>query len=89
MFPWKSGIAAIVSLDGAEKNTIQYAPDGLNFSVRSIIQIPPVAPGPFVADAFSDNGNGRGITWGLAHVMDKESGANNSFLLYTSDAADE
>ena len=81
MFPWKSGIAAIVSLDGAEKNTIQYAPDGLNFSVRSIIQIPPVAPGPFVADAFSDNGNGRGITWGLAHVMDKESGANNSELI--------
>ena len=31
MFPWKSGIAAIVSLDGAEKNTIQYAPDGINF----------------------------------------------------------
>ena len=81
MFPWKSGIAAIVSLDGAEKNTIQYAPDGINFSVKSIIQIPPVAPGPFVADAFSDNGNGRGITWGLAHVMDKESGANNSELI--------
>ena len=27
----------------------------------------PVAAGPFVADAFTDSGNGRGITWGLSH----------------------
>jgi hypothetical protein len=80
MFPWKSGVAAIVSLDGAEKNTIQFAPDGTNFEVKSLIQIPPVAPGPFVPDAFADNENGRGITWGLCHIMDKESGNNNSTL---------
>jgi hypothetical protein len=68
LFPWKEGIAAIVSLDGPEKNTIQYAPDGENFEVMSIIQIPPIAPGPCVPDAFADSGDGRGITWGLCHI---------------------
>ena len=80
MFPWKEGVAAIVSLDGAEKNTIQYAKDGINFKVVSIIQIPPVAPGVFCYDAFANNMNGRGITWGLCHIMDKESRAKNSVL---------
>lgn len=68
LFPWKQGVAAIVSLDGPEKNTLQYAPDGINFQVMSLLQAPPIAPGPFVADAFADNGDGRGITWGLCHI---------------------
>lgn len=80
MFPFKDGVAAIVSLDGPEKNTVQYSTDGVNFEVASMIQVPPVAPGPFDADAFADNGNGRGISWGLCHIMDKETGANNSIL---------
>jgi len=68
LFPFKEGIAAILSLDGPEKNTVQWAPDGINFDYVSMLQVCPVAPGPFVPDAFADNGNGRGITWGLAHV---------------------
>lgn len=27
----------------------------------------PIAAGPYVPDAFSDSGDGRGITWGLCH----------------------
>lgn len=68
LFPFKEGIAAIVSLDGPEKNTVQWAPDGINFDYMSMLQVCPVAPGPFIPDAFADNGNGRGITWGLAHT---------------------
>ena len=68
LFPYREGVASIISLDGPEKNTIQYAPDGVNFTMQSIIQVPPMAPGPFVADAFADNRNGRGITWGLCHI---------------------
>jgi hypothetical protein len=68
LFPWKKGIAALVSLDGPEKNTIQFALDGINFEIMSILQVPPVAPGPFVPDAFAGNGDGRGITWGLFHL---------------------
>lgn len=70
LFPYREGIAAIVSFDGPEKNTVQYAPDGLNFEVKSNIQVPPPAPGPFCPDLFADNGDGRGITWGLLHIPD-------------------
>ncbi len=80
-FPWKEGIAAIVSLNGPEKNTIQYAPDGLNFKIMSIIIAPPIAPGPYIPDAFADNGNGKGITWGLCHMSPKGQGAMNSNIL--------
>ncbi|RMF89115.1 MAG: glycoside hydrolase [Planctomycetota bacterium] len=66
-FPFKEGIAAIVTRHGNEHNTIQYAPDGVNFDVAASVSIPPFAAGPYVPDAFTDSGNGRGITWGLCH----------------------
>ena len=81
LWPWQSGIAALVSLDGPEKNTIQYAPDGLNFEVRSLVQVPPIAPGPFVPDAFADNGDGRGFTWGLCHINPDGGGGMNESVL--------
>ncbi|MGY6647910.1 glycoside hydrolase family 117 protein [Wenyingzhuangia sp. IMCC45574] len=67
MFPFKKGIASIVIRDGNEHNTIQYAEDGVNFKVASIIEYPPNAGGPFIPDAFTDTENGRGITWGISH----------------------
>ena len=81
MFPWKDGVAALVALDGPEKNTIQYAPDGENFEVVSLLQVPPVAPGPFIPDAFADSGDGRGITWGLCHINPDGGGASNESIL--------
>ena len=81
LWPYKSGIAALVSLDGVEKNTVQYAPDGVNFEVKSLIQVPPVAPGPFVPDAFAGNGDGRGINWGLCHINPDGGGAMNESIL--------
>ena len=82
-FPWKDGLAAIVSLDGPEKNTIQYSPDGINWEIKSIIQVPPIAPGPYIRDAYANNGNGRGFTWGLCHVkmIDPETGSQYSTLV--------
>ena len=35
----EKGVAALVALDGPEKNTIQYAPDGENFKIVSLIQV--------------------------------------------------
>jgi hypothetical protein len=81
MWPWKSGVAALVTLDGPEKNTIQYAPDGENFEIRSILQVPPIAPGPFLPDAFADTGDGRGFTWGLCHINPDGGGATNESIL--------
>ena len=81
LWPYKTGIAALVSLDGPEKNTVQYAPDGVNFRMMSLLQVPPVAPGPFVGDAFADNGDGRGITWGLCHINPDGGGSMNDSIL--------
>ena len=81
LWPYKEGIAAIVSLDGPEKNTVQYAPDGLHFEMKSLLQVPPVAPGPFVPDAFADNGDGRGITWGLCHINPDGGGSMSESIL--------
>ncbi len=68
LFPYKEGIAALLSIDGPEKNTVQYAPDGVNFEMMASVSCPPIAPGPYCPDAFADNGDGQGITWGLCHI---------------------
>lgn len=81
LWPYRDGIAALVSLDGPEKNTVQFAPDGLNFEVKSLVQVPPVAPGPFVPDAFADNGDGRGFTWGLCHINPDGGGSMSESIL--------
>lgn len=67
MFPFGTGIAALVIRDGTEHFTVQYAPDGVNFELASISSIFPDAAGPFIPDAFTDTKDGRGITWGLSH----------------------
>jgi hypothetical protein len=81
MWPYREGIAALVSLDGPEKNTIQYAPDGVNFHVKALLQVPPIAPGPYIPDAFADNRDGRGFTWGLCHINPDGGGSMNDSIL--------
>jgi len=66
-FPFREGIAAIVTRHGNENNTIQYAPDGVNFEVAAHASLLPLSPAPYIPDAFSDSGDGKGITWGLGH----------------------
>jgi len=68
LFPYKEGIAALLCVDGPEKNTVQYAPDGINFEIMASLTCPPVAGGPYCPDAFLDNGDGQGISWGLSHI---------------------
>ena len=67
LFPFKDGIAAIVIRDGNEHSTIQYAEDGVNFEIASIVKMTPNAGGPFIPDAFVDKKDRRGITWGISH----------------------
>ncbi|MEM9885768.1 MAG: glycoside hydrolase [Bacteroidota bacterium] len=68
LFPFKTGIAALVIKDGNEHFTIQYAEDGVNFEIAAIADLMPIAAGPYVPDAFTNTKDGRGITWGLSHV---------------------
>ncbi len=66
-FPFKKGLASLVIRDGNEHFTIQYAEDWVNFEIAAITEMMPIAPNAYIPDAFEDNGNGRGITWGICH----------------------
>jgi len=72
LWPYKSGIAALVTANGPEKNTIQWSPDGVNFEIKSHIVLPPDAAGPYIPDAYNDTKNGAGITWGISHVAQRK-----------------
>jgi beta-xylosidase len=48
LFPFKTGLAALVSRHGLEHNTIQYSPDGVNFEVAAITGLMPIASGAHV-----------------------------------------
>lgn len=70
LFPFKEGIAALVIKDGNEHFTVQYAPDGINFSIAAITNsLMPIAGGPYVPDAFTNTDYGKGITWGISHAI--------------------
>ncbi|ARV16570.1 glycoside hydrolase family 117 protein [Polaribacter sp. SA4-12] len=69
LFPFKQGIAALAYKDGNEHNTIQFSEDGVNFEIASITELMPIAGAPYIADAFTDTKDGRGITWGLSHFI--------------------
>lgn len=66
-FPFKEGVASLVIRDGNEHFTVQYAKDWVNFEIAAITEMMPIAPNAYIPDAFADNGNGRGITWGICH----------------------
>ena len=80
LFPWKKGVAALVIKDGNEFDTIQYAEDWVNFSIVANAELMPVAAGPYVADAFTDTKDGRGITWGISHFAAPLAGKRYSVL---------
>lgn len=81
LFPFKEGIAALVHGDGNEHNTIQYARDGVNFELASLVQMMPVAAGPFIPDAFTNTKDGRGITWGISHFTNYTKWSENHAVL--------
>lgn len=66
-FPFKEGIATLAIKDGNERETIQYAKDGVNFEIASSVSLTPTAAAPYVPDAFTNTDYGRGFTWGLSH----------------------
>jgi len=68
LWPYKEGVAALVTVDGHEKSTIQYAPDGVNFEVKNIIEVPPEAGAVYCPDKYANTTNGQGVTWGLCHA---------------------
>ncbi|RME43207.1 MAG: glycosyl hydrolase, partial [Chloroflexi bacterium] len=69
---YDGGVAALLNRDGPEKNTIQYARDGINFEIMAHVENTPQAGGAFRCsdtDAFPL----KGIQWGLCHVDERGS----------------
>lgn len=87
MFPFKEGVAAILTNDGNEHNTIQYAKDWKNFDIASVVNLPPVAAGPYVEDAFTDTKNGKGISWGFCHFTGMGQRGKGYSILYRFDCS--
>ncbi len=66
VWPLNGGIAALIITDGPERNTIQWAPDGINFDIKCHIKWGPPAAG---LDQAADNEKGplEALKWGLTH----------------------
>ena len=70
---YAGGIAALLTTDGPEKNTLQWAPDGINFEIQAVIKGAPHAIGLFRTPDH-DQGPLEGLRWGLCHMVDGQSG---------------
>ncbi|MGG1554036.1 glycoside hydrolase family 117 protein [Paenibacillus ferrarius] len=68
LWPYRGGIAALLTTDGPERNTIQYAPDGLQFGIEAYIEHPPEAGGPYRSE-LTDQHPLEGVRWGLSHEI--------------------
>jgi hypothetical protein len=66
VWPYNGGIASLITTDGPEKNTIQWAPDGINFEIKSVIKGAPHAIG---INRTLDNEMEptEALRWGLTH----------------------
>lgn len=71
LWEYDGGMVAMLTSDGFEKNTIQYAKDGVNFDIMgtvSRLDVSPHAAGPFREDGAVFKKPLEGITWGLHMV---------------------
>ena len=73
VWPSAGGIAALLTKDGPEKNTVQWAPDGINFEIMAVIKGTPEALGLYRTPDH-EAGPLRGIGWGLSHQVGKDWG---------------
>ncbi|WP_448249650.1 glycoside hydrolase family 117 protein [Thalassotalea agariperforans] len=71
-FQFKEGIAAFAIRNGNESNSIQYSPDGVNFSLAATTSMMPVGAKPYDPQAFTNESFGHGIQWGISHFSDKK-----------------
>jgi len=82
VWPYNDGIAALITTDGPEKNTIQWAPDGINFEIMSVI--PGVNAHAIGLDRTADAEKEptEVLRWGLTHVYN--TGDYQSIMRFSS-----
>ncbi len=70
LWKYKDGMAALLRTDGFEKNTLQYAEDGINFEIKAGIPTGTSGLGPFRPDDPENSEDPLdGIRWGLTHII--------------------
>ncbi len=72
LWNYDGGIAALLNRDGPEKDTIQYAKDGVNFEIMSRVTDTPQAGGAFRCKN-PDIAPLEGIRWGMCHYDERGS----------------
>jgi hypothetical protein len=67
VWPYNNGIASLITTDGPERNTIQWASDGVNFEIMGAIKGAPHAIG-LNRELTSETDPVAIMGWGLTHV---------------------
>ncbi|WP_152285433.1 glycoside hydrolase family 117 protein [Flavicella marina] len=66
VWPYNGGIASLITTDGPEKNTVQWAPDGINFEIKAVVKGAPHAIG-LNRTADNEKEPTEILRWGLTH----------------------
>ncbi|MFC2113500.1 glycoside hydrolase family 117 protein [Bacteroidota bacterium] len=82
VFPYRQGVCALVT-QGPERNSIQFAEDGLNFYPVAHGLNMPHAAGVYRVGNFTDTdiSPGPGITWGISHATGTIDGERWNYLV--------
>lgn len=68
LWHYRGGLAALLTTDGMERNTIQYTTDGVNFEIMAGVKDPaPHAAGPYRTPDHDERPL-KGLEWGLCHA---------------------
>ncbi|PKA99720.1 glycosyl hydrolase family 43 [Flavobacteriaceae bacterium MAR_2009_75] len=81
VWPYNGGIASLITTDGPEKNTIQWAPDGINFEIKASIKDAAHAIGLNRA-ADIEKEPTEILRWGLTHIYNN--GDEQSIMRFSS-----
>ncbi|MBC6997033.1 family 43 glycosylhydrolase [Cytophaga sp. FL35] len=81
VWPYNGGIASLITTDGPEKNTIQWAPDGINFEIKASIKDAAHAIGLNRA-ADVEKEPTEILRWGLTHIYNN--GDEQSIMRFSS-----
>lgn len=66
IWPYQGGIAAFITTDGPERNTLQWAADGINFEIKAHVKGAPHAAG-LVRSLNTEESPVTALSWGLTH----------------------
>lgn len=72
LWHYNGGIAALLNRDGPEKDTIQFASDGINFEIMAHVGATPQAGGAYRPDDSNEFAL-QGLQWGLCHLDERGS----------------